>query len=282
MYWKMKRLAEWNFWLSLIKNGSWIVVVIASALYALAIKGQALSIIAIVSCGCLLWTSGRLFVLERRLKRLNGGFRYFHQLVHQLRDGFSSQESLKANLSFIPLPFSESSGKVPEVELKSAEPEDVEAVIIHGLLRKVLDNTAHYFREVTGAHCTVSLILPFRSNEEIDYFLSVLYCSNVDPERVAGTVRQKAGLCFGAFAATKAMIYNNYEEEMRKGNFHPTRQDWQRWYASGIMTPFRAGGKRYGILNIDCKKTNVFRESHAEIAAGFADACGLVLNPCIK
>ena len=220
----------------------------------------------------LLYVIIRAYSYRRRLKLVQNGFRYIHNLIFQLRDGLPVQ----SEIVFIVLTASAEHETISE-SLSTLSPSDF---ALTGLLGSILNNAAHCFREMTNKSCTASLILVFRNETDGEHFQSVLYCSDTDPERIRGTCRQRGGLCKKAFDATSPVLFRDYMSEMRKGNFIQFRDDWKKWYRSGWMAGFNLAGKRFGLLNIDSTSNYAFHESQRELVSAFAEACELAFDLC--
>jgi hypothetical protein len=267
-------LDNFNSYASAARNAAWIVGVVlavASFVWALSTADKIWKILTTCVCLALLYALIRAHSYRRRLKMTQKGFRYIHRLTHQLRNAFDESP-------LVAVVAEEGAAGLAE-PLNAVRVEELQMMT---LLQQILDNTAHCFREITGHSCTTSLILPGRSDSDGDYLQSVLYCSDADPERTQSPPKQRGGLCHMAFNAGAPMLFNDYEQEMKKGNFIVFRSDWGRWYLSGYMAHFKVDGERWGLLNIDSPRRNAFHDNQAELVAAFADACGLVFNLCDK
>ena len=201
-----------------------------------------------------------LYYQRRCWRYARAGF-YVHHLTHDLRDKLVYQ-------------------KVKELLASTTPPGETKKLASYQkeLLRDILDNAAHAFRCLTGDEwCVASLLMPEDEGGK-EVLKSVMYCSDVDPERVKSSCAQTGGLAFLVLRSSTAQIYNDYEKELAHGLFEEHRKDWRNWYMSGIMAHFNVGGKPWGVFNVDSRKKGIFRSDHKNLLCAFADACGLVFG----
>jgi hypothetical protein len=273
MIWWEKVVEKFNYGSTTVRNVAWWVAGIggtAAAVWEIRTADKTWKVVSAIIAVAFVYALIRAYSYRRRLKMVQKGFCYIHRLTHQLRDAFDKNRTTMA----------EGTTALATALSKSISDSTVTEIQAVTLLQQVLDNAAHCFREITGQSCTATLILPGRSDNDGDYLESVLYCSDTDPERIKDTPKQKGGLCHKAFRADIPLLFDDYELEMKKGNFAQFRQDWKRWYLCGYMCHFKVNGERWGVLNLDSPKKRVFHQSQAELIAAFADTCGLVFNLC--
>lgn len=261
-----------------IRNASWLAGIVIGLVSAVGMMiylnrtDTALLITTFFSLILATYTAMRAFAYRRRNKRLIAALHYVHRLTHDMRNAFdrkpATQNAPESTTGF--------AIKLPNL---TNDPNDVTFEHVP-YLRTILDNAAHCFREVTGKACYACLVMPHRDASNGEHLKSLLYCSDIDPERCSGSKPQRHGLAQVAYDANEPILFNDYEQELKKGNFSPNRSDWKKWYQSGFMTHFKVDGERFGVLVIDCRHRKAFRKSEANLVAAFADACGLIFNLC--
>jgi transcriptional regulator with GAF, ATPase, and Fis domain len=135
-----------------------------------------------------------------------------------------------------------------------------------------LTTAADIFTTITDSHCTASLML-----ERDGQLQTFQYCHQVLPEREnkpSGKMPSGDGIAGQAFATGDVVVWGESAP-----SFKSIRPDHASFYRSGMCTPFKAGMKYAGLLNLDSLLENAFqKESHKQLAATLADQIGVIME----
>lgn len=139
-------------------------------------------------------------------------------------------------------------------------------------IKGALTTAANIFTMITEKKCTASLML-----EKDGTLRTYLYCHQVDPEREnkpSGKMPSGEGIAGQAFTTGDVVVWGS-----QTNSFKEIRKEHRNFYNSGISTPFKAGMKYAGLLNIDTLTENAFqKEPHKQIAATVADQIGVIME----
>lgn len=185
--------------------------------------------------------------LNKQKTQLKNICREFHNLLHRSRDYFTSARTCSNR---------------NELSLMLGE-----AIV------RTLTIASNTFSVISGKKCSASLMLKKRDG----MYQTIFYCYNADPDR--STTPSKAlhsdeGLIGRALITKGTILWSDKDK-----HFFATRDDYSKYYLSGICTPLEKSFDTVGVLNIDCLFHDVFElDDHGDLSSGFADMLGLMLE----
>jgi transcriptional regulator with GAF, ATPase, and Fis domain len=141
-----------------------------------------------------------------------------------------------------------------------------------GAIRAVLTSAAEIFTRVTTSQCTASIMM-----ERDGLLRTESYCYQVNRERAdrqSLALQPGEGIAGQAFSTGTVVVWGPSTQ-----SFKAIRDDYSRFYQTGISIPIRTSMQYAGLLNIDSKTDGVFiKERQEEIAHVLADLVGLVMD----
>lgn len=151
------------------------------------------------------------------------------------------------------------------------------AALFRAAIQTILSRTSDLFWQLSKEKCVASLMLLSASDEvELE---TVAWCDYAEPDRTdapATRLREGEGVAWRAFTEMRSILCNDLEDA--ELGFVGVRNTWRSHYLSAIVCPFRVNGAPGGILNIDCKKKNVFRENSRYLVQAAADLLALTIQ----
>lgn len=141
-----------------------------------------------------------------------------------------------------------------------------------GAIKGTLTSAAEIFNRITAASCTASIMM-----EHNGLLRTEAYCHQVNPQR---SVKDSSALQPGEGIAGQALSTGDIVTWGPSTQaFKSIRDDYQKFYTSGISIPIRTSMKYAGLLNIDSKSDGIFIKEHQEeIAHIIADHIGLIMD----
>lgn len=144
--------------------------------------------------------------------------------------------------------------------------------LMAGAIRAVLTSSAEIFTRITATQCTASIMM-----ERDGLLRTESYCYQVNRERAdkeSSALQPGEGIAGQAFSTGTVVVWTPSTQA-----FKAIREDYLRFYQSGMSVPIRTSMKYAGLLNIDSKKEGVFvKERQEEVALVLADLAGLVMD----
>lgn len=141
-----------------------------------------------------------------------------------------------------------------------------------GAIRAVLTSAAEIFTRVTETQCTASVMM-----ERDGVLRTEAYCYQVNRERAdkeSSALQPGEGIAGQAFSTGTVVVWGASTQ-----SFKAIRDEYARFYQSGMSVPIRTSMQYAGLLNIDSKSQGVFiKERQEEIAHVLADLVGLVMD----
>ncbi|WP_419177113.1 GAF domain-containing protein [Desulfosediminicola sp.] len=139
--------------------------------------------------------------------------------------------------------------------------------------RNALTVASNTFKTITGFDCTASLMIKQNNNR----LKTTWYCHNSDPQRESQEstyLELNDGVAGEAVSTGCVIVWNNGDTK-----FKATREDYGKYYSSGISIPFKSGLEYMGVVNVDSKEIKIFdSKQHQEIGANIADTIGIIFN----
>ena len=141
-----------------------------------------------------------------------------------------------------------------------------------GAIRAVLTSAAEIFTRVTAVQCTASIMM-----ERDGVLRTESYCYQVNRERAdkdSSALQPGEGIAGQAFSTGTVVVWGATTQ-----SFKAIREDYSRFYQSGMSIPIRTSMQYAGLLNVDSKSHGVFiKERQEEIAHVLADLVGLIMD----
>lgn len=141
-----------------------------------------------------------------------------------------------------------------------------------GAVRAVLTSASEIFTRVTATRCTASIMM-----EHNGLLRTEAYCYQVNRERAdkeSLALQPDEGIAGQAFSTGAVVVWSSATQ-----SFKAIRDDYLRFYQSGMSIPIRTSMQYAGLLNIDARSEGVFiKERQEEIAHVLADLVGLVMD----
>lgn len=143
------------------------------------------------------------------------------------------------------------------------------------MFEHALNHCSTIFHELTGRDCVASIMFPPPGDPKL--LKTSYYSHNVQAERKSHPSKPlpiDGGIVGKAFSTEDVVSWTRGDE-----HFTPIRENYQAYYNSGIVIPFKVGYQWAGVLCVDSVEERVFSiDGLKQAGCAIADTVGAVLG----